>query len=164
MFLTIWIKSFNNLSFVHHFELLKPLSSSHVQLGLFLFHFLFSFLLPSQCFKACWILKSPFFHQPFILLFFMILILFDLFFSHKIVHHWIVIFFSFLLNRFKFFICLRISLLVFLLCNLKVLWLNYIIFKIDILRKLKVKFRELLSFKVIKIHLLKFKGVIGFIF
>ncbi len=150
-------------SFMHHFELLKSLSCSHVLLGFFLFHILFPFLLPSQCLKTCRVLESPFFHQLFILLFFMILILFLLFLSHKIVYHRIVIFFHFFLNLFKSLVCLRVSLLVFLLCNLKILWLNDVIFEIDIFWKLEVKLREFMSFKVIKVHLLKFEGVISFV-
>ena len=151
-------------SFVHHLKFLKPLCCCHVLLRLFPFHLLLPFLLPSQRLKTCRILESPLFHQPFILLFLPILILLRLFLSHVIVHHRTVLLFYLFLNLFKFLVCLRISLFVFLLSNLKILRLNDVIFEIDVLRKLKVELRELMSFKVIKVDLLKFEGVISFIF
>ena len=152
------------ISLVHHLEFLISLGGSQVLFCLFLLHLLFSFLLPFQGLKTCRVLKSPLLHQSFIILLFFIFLLFNLFFFHKIVHHRIVLFLLLFLDWVKFLICLRISLLVFFLSNLKIFRLNDVIIEVNIVRELKVKLRELMCFEVIEINLLEFERVIGFIF
>jgi hypothetical protein len=149
---------------MQHSEFLVPLCCSHVLFGFFLFHILLSFLFPPQSLQTGRVLEAPFFHEPFVFLFFAAFVFFCLFFFDEVVHHGFVLFLLFFVDGLKFLGWFRISFLVLFFCDFEIFGLDEVIFEIDVIGKFKIELREVVCLEVVKVDLLELKRVVSFVF